>query len=254
MMDTRRLSYIACSVFYAPIMGGTPTVLSEHLNFNNNNVYSKSLIVDINEEGMEIPVIARIAIEGIIAGYMSNPSTHKSRRIVIPLYDNADPVERRTFDSLIRTFFMTDFRMRLQKCTTGAGDVYYGGRGIILDSEFNPLLMCTLSTKMVRINDTSKMVYHRPICHISPRLFTQTDKIITKGIIKKLIPIYSSTTIKSSTSAIFTRNPVDETVKIIIDDFDDLFISPVKPTPSTCNNETLNKCLVDNLEEIMSLL
>ena len=45
-----------------------------------------------------------------------------------------------------------------------------------------------------------------------------------------------------------------EKVKVIIDNFDRFFIKPVKPTPSTCSNDILNKCLVDNIEDIMMLI
>ena len=38
------------------------------------------------------------------------------------------------------------------------------------------------------------------------------------------------------------------------DNFDKFFIEPIKPTPSACFNDTLNECLIDNIEDIMMLL
>ena len=43
-------------------------------------------------------------------------------------------------------------------------------------------------------------------------------------------------------------------VEVVIDDFSKFFITPIAPTPSKCSNGALNKCLNDNIEDILYLL
>ena len=61
---------------------------------------------------------------------------------LLPLYDNAPSQECRTFDSIITQLFTVGYGKRLQKVTTNKGEVYYGGKGIIFDESYTPLLLC----------------------------------------------------------------------------------------------------------------
>ena len=99
------------------------------------------------------------------------------------------------------------------------------------------------------------MSYYRPMCHVSPKVFMEPDKLINKGIIKKLIPFYTNTDIIFPPSRnVFVSNPDDRRVKVVVDKFDEFFVRPVKPEPSTCTNGSLNDCLIENIEEILSLV
>ena len=134
--------------------------------------------------------------------------------------------------------------------------MYYGGKGIILDGNFNPLLLCTLLARIVKEEGGDVLTYYRPVCHINPKVFIESDKLVNKGIIKKLIPYYSNydTCFPRGIRRNTNNDPESEKVKVIIDDFSHLFIEPVKPTPSSCSNESLNQCLVDNVEDILALI
>ena len=179
------------------------------------------------------------------------------KKIILPLYDNALSQERRTFDGIITQLFVNvDYGKRLQKIITSKGEVYYGGKGIIFDESYTPLLLCTLIARNVHTEDNNDtMVYYRPVCHISPKVFLEPNKLINKGIIKKLIPCYTSRDINLPRSTYrFSNNIENMKVKVIVDNFNKFFVEPIKPTPSACSNDALNECLIDNIDDIMMLI
>ena len=232
-----------------------PTQLERELSLDSNNVFRRSLIIEVNDDEVEIPVIAREHFEKLVSDNMAYPAIMGIKRIILPLYDNAPSQERRTFDSIIMQMFNNvRFDMRLQKITTSKGEVYYGGRGIIFDESYAPLLLCTLTARKVHTEEGgNSMVYYRPVCHVSPKVFLESDKLINKGIIKKLIPFYTSEEV-SLPNHMFGVNPESKKVKVVIDNFDKFFIEPIKPTPSATTNDALNECLIDNMDDIMMLI
>ena len=231
-----------------------PTQLERELSLDSNNVFRRSLIIEVNDE-MEIPVIAREHFEDLVLEKINYPLAVGTKRIILPLYDNAPSQERRTFDSIIMQMFNNvRFDMRLQKITTSKGEVYYGGKGIIFDESYAPLLLCTLTARKVHTEESgNSMVYYRPVCHVSPKVFLESDKLINKGIIKKLIPFYTSKEV-SFPNCMFGVNPESKKVKVVVDNFDKFFIEPIKPTPSAITNDALNECLIDNMDDIMMLI
>lgn len=234
---------------------GNASQLASNLSLENNNVFSRSLVIKVDDDEMEIPVIGREHFERCISNNLDLSTGVKIKNIILSLYDNAPSQEKKTFDSIIRYLFTTvGYDKRLQKIVTSKGDIYYGGKGIIFDKDFTPLLLCTLTARKVTRNNYSIMAYYRPICHINPRVFLESDKLINKGIIKKLIPCYTNNTVSFPRITSFDNNPENRKVKVIVDDFDKFFIKPVKPNTSTCFNDTLNECLIDNMEDIMMLV
>ena len=231
-----------------------PTQLERELSLDSNNVFRRSLIIEVNDE-MEIPVIAREHFEDLVLEKINYPLAVGTKRIILPLYDNASSQERRTFDSIIMQMFNNvGFNMRLQKITTSKDEVYYGGKGIIFDESYAPLLLCTLAARKVHTEESgNSMVYYRPVCHVSPKVFLESDKLINKGIIKKLIPFYTSKEV-SFPNYKFGVNPESKKVKVVVDNFDKFFIEPIKPTPSAITNDALNECLIDNMDDIMMLI
>lgn len=222
--------------------------LREELNLDSNNVFRKNLIVDLEGEELEIPVIARIHCETILT---TPEIPQQVQKIVLPLYDNLYSITKRTFDSVIRQFFAgVSFSDRLQKITTAKGEVYYGGKGIILDKDLAPILLCTLKARKDYGEYMNTITYYRPVCHISPKVFTESTSLMNKGIIKRVIPFYTTENVALPDSYMCRSAIRSSTVEIIIDDFSRFFVEPVKPTPSTCSNEILNQCLVDNLDDI----
>ena len=251
-----RFTYKVMGVFNS-IEYGNPDKLERHLSLDSNNVFRKSLVIEVNNDEIEIPVIAREHFEGLISDNMTYPTIMGIKRIILPLYDNTPSQERSTFNSIIAQLFTNvGYGQRLQKITTNKGEVCYGGKGIIFDENYTPLLLCTLTARSVHTEDNDNtMVYYRPVCHVSPKVFLESDKLINKGIIKKLIPYYTNRDINPPRSNYdFSSNLEDRKVKVIVDDFNKFFIEPIKPTPSTCSNDALNECLIDNMDDIMMLI
>ena len=232
-----------------------PTQLERELSLDSNNVFRRSLIIEVNDDEVEIPVIAREHFEDLVLEKINYPLAVGTKRIILPLYDNASSQERRTFDSIIMQMFNNvGFNMRLQKITTSKDEVYYGGKGIIFDESYAPLLLCTLAARKVHTEESgNSMVYYRPVCHVSPKVFLESDKLINKGIIKKLIPFYTSEEVRFP-NCMFGVNPESKKVKVVVDNFDKFFIEPIKPTPSATTNDALNECLIDNMDDIMMLI
>lgn len=251
-----RFAYSIIGVFSSS-ESDNPTHLEENLSLDSNNVFRKSLVIEVNNNEVEIPVIAREHFEKLVSDNMAYPAIMGIRRIILPLYDNAPSQERRTFDSIIaRLFTDVGYGKRLQKINTNKGEVYYGGKGIIFDESYTPLLLCTLTARSVYTEDNGNtMVYYRPVCHVSPKVFLESDKLINKGIIRKLIPYYTSRDINfPRNNYSFSSNPEDRKVKVIVDSLDKFFVEPVKPTPSAYANDALNECLIDNIDDIMMLI
>ena len=254
MEFSARFSLGVRSVFNSMDRGSTGQLVRE-LSLDSNNVFRRSLVIEINDDEVEIPVIAREHFESLVLDKIDYPLVVGTKRIILPLYDNALSQERRTFDSIIMQMFNNvRFDMRLQKITTNKGEVYYGGKGIIFDESYAPLLLCTLTARRGHTEEGgNSMVYYRPVCHVSPKVFLESDKLINKGIIKKLIPLYTSREV-SFPNYKFGSNPESKKVKVVVDNFDKFFIEPIKPTPSATTNDALNKCLIDNIDDIMMLI
>ena len=236
---------------------GNPDQLEMNLSLDSNNVFRRSLVIEVNNDEVEIPVIARVHFEKLISYNMSHPTIMGIKRIILPLYDNTPSQERKTFDSIITQLFTNVmYGKRLQKIITNKGEVYYGGKGIIFDRSYTPLLLCTLTARSVHTEDDGNtMVYYRPVCHVSPKVFLEPDKLVNRGIIKKLIPCYTSNDVNSPLDNYgFSSDLEDKKVQVIVDNFDKFFIEPIKPTPSTCSNYALNECLIDNIDDIMMLI
>lgn len=251
-----RFVYNAIGVF-RNVDGFLGSELRRELSLDSNNVFRRSLVVEVNDDEVEIPVIAREHFEKLVSDNLIYPITTRIQKIILPLYNNAPDQERRTFDSIIKQLFTNvGYSLRLQKITTSKGEVCYGGKGIIFDESYTPLLLCTLTAKSVHTEDNrNTMVYYRPVCHISPKVFLESNKLINKGIIKKLIPCYTNRDVNfPRDNYSFSSNPEDKRVKVIVDNFDKFFIKPVKPILSTCPNDALNECLIDNIEDIMMLI
>ena len=123
MEFTPRFARNIMSVFNS-IESGNPDQLEMNLSLDSNNVFRRSLIIEVNNDEVEIPVIAREHFEELVSDNMAHPAIIRIKRIILPLYDNAPSQERRTFDSIITQLFTNViYGERLQKITTNKGEV-----------------------------------------------------------------------------------------------------------------------------------
>ena len=222
---------------------------------DKHNVFNRMLVIDVSSDEIEVPVFVRSVVETTVRNGFEHPHTRQVGKIVIPMYVNTNNQSKRTADSIVIGFFSrVDFSQRLQKVTTSKGEVYYGGKGIILDRDFNILLLCTIVCRKIKYGGGQAMSYYKPIVHVSPQVFLRGESLMDKSILKKIIPFYISHNIDSVNTRAFFRNDIPEGTKpqILIDDVNGFIEKPVKPTPQKCSDDVLNQLLIDNIDDVLN--
>lgn len=229
--------------------------------FDKHNVFNLGLKVDVRDDTFEIPVIGTRHFESLFINSCSytedgNGLSFKRNNlneIIFPLFSGGSTYGKRTFDSIIKAFFFqTPMHHRLRKITTNKGDIFYGGRGIVLDNNYVPLLLCNMEMKKINSGTLSgKILYIRPVLRVSPIVFERND-IICKGIVKKLIPIFSNEQLYMPTdkSSFKSRCPFS-TARVLVDDLGKFFVKPAPPASVGTINEDLNKCLEEHIDEVL---
>lgn len=218
--------------------------LNGSIALDRNNVFNKLCVIDLTGDTIEVPVFAKTVVEDTI---INSSSTTK---VVLPLYSNSNTYNRRTADSIIRSFFIRgNLTERLQKVVTNKNEVYYGMRGIILDEHFNPLIMATISL------DRESKMYKKVTIYIHPEVFLNTNGLIHKSIIKKIIPFYISYNEDLSYRGRRAYYRLESSVRpqVVIEDAAKKFIqSPNRPSPQSCTDDKLNQLMIENIDEILN--
>ena len=88
-----RFAYSVMGVFNSN-ESGNPDQLGMNLSLDSNNVFRRSLVIEVNNDEVEIPVIARGHFERLVSDKMAYPTIMGIKRIILPLYDNAPSQER----------------------------------------------------------------------------------------------------------------------------------------------------------------
>lgn len=224
---------------------------SNNQTFEESKIYKHVLSIDISKDTIEIPILFRRTIAEDFFRNVADIGSSNKTKVLISLYTTIPSQERRTSRTILNQFFsiMSD-GSRLVKITTSKGNVYYGGKGIILDDDFKPLILLTIKTEK---SDTVNFIkYTRFICHVSPRIFEKQDEMFVKYIIKKVFPVLAKYEFDFPTDS-FSEPGDNARFKIVIDDFDEIFfISPVQPKPEDIEKDTFNQVLVDNVDEIIA--
>lgn len=194
-------------------------------DYLNLPVCSSNIIINLNNDYIEMPACISTSI------LVNNWSISGIEKLIAPIIIT----QRTELSTFNKAFLMANslsnsnvYKIQLKNC------YYYMGRGIILDINLQPLMLCTTKIK----KDTLQSIEH--ICRINPIVFSNED-IVSKNIIKQIIPYFSS--------KLHTEIPR----KIIIGDISNFF-DYTTPINSTSPNEDLNQCLVDNIDEILSLV
>ena len=230
-------------------------VTNMETTLDKHNAFNRLFVIDVSSDEIEVPVFARYSVESVIINKFEFPSIKCVDKIVIPMYVNTPNQSRRTADSIVSDFFLrTSFNRRLQKVITNKGEVYYGGKGIILDKDFNILLLCTIICKKIEYRGEQVMSYYKPIIHVSPQVFLKGESLICKSILKKIIPFYVLHNIDSVTTHAYFKSDIPEGTKpqILIDDVNKFIENPTKPTPQKCSDEVLNQLLMDNIDDVLN--
>lgn len=244
MNYTRKYTDILKGVFCNCDNSGIYNItINTNTRLDNHNVFNKMFVVNICSNSIEIPIFARYYVEKTLLYNNENPLSQYNK-IVIPLYVNAPVLYKRNIDCAVRDLFSrVCFNNRLQKVITSKDEIYYGAKGIILDKDFNILLLCTI----FNIVDEFNAKHTECRIYINPRVFLDEKESMYKTIIRKIIPFYISHDVRLHSYA------YRETYKprIIIDDVSSFIETPANPSIQECLEDTFSQFLIDNLDSIL---
>ena len=161
-----------------------------------------------------------------------------SLREIIPLFTSSTSIsERKTFGPLLRELSLITRIGELNRVRDKDGNLYYGMRGLILNSNLEPLVLSTI--RFHRELSTTKEI----ILRVSPKVFN-SDNVICKGIQKYLIEYCSTTSRYFSIVNDFT------TMTVIINNDIDKFIRHAKAPTNINVNEEIQQLLIDNIDKL----
>lgn len=220
-----------------------------------HDILNGYICTDVNHTGsFEVPMAMLPYLETILA----QPKI-KWKQIAMPLYYEGTAIKN-TSDAIIRWFFRetpVDSK-RLSKVTTGKGEVYYGGNGMIFDQHMKPLVLYTATVTGM----TPVTVSHRPVrmkatisalnVRVSPQVLLKDD-ILKKSIISKAIPSLVSKSFTSIRGVMFSK---PTTPKIIIEDLSEWIKRPAKVGSPQTFKEDMQKFLSreDIVQDIIGCL
>lgn len=168
----------------------------------------------------------------------------KEYRLLTGLWYNRIGSDKRTSSSIIKTISTAGASSNLIKIVTCSRTVYYGGPGLILDSDYKPLMMYGFKMHM---NKTScEFIIDSPICYISPKVFLNTD-ILSKYIVKCIIPSIISR--NTPLPRYYTYNHYMKCC-IIIDDMSEFFLYPEKPGDTSTIKDDMWRIITENRDEL----
>lgn len=219
-------------------------MISENIKNNINSflcITSSSLrSTDIPLLGTENNQFSMYIINHIFNGEITESSIYNSvsLREIIPLFTSSTSInERKTFGPLLKELSLIKRVGELNRVRDKDGNLYYGMRGLILNSNLEPLVLCTI--RPPRISSATKEL----ILRVSPKVFN-SDNVVCKGIQKYLIEYCSTVSRYFSIVNGFT------TMTVIINNDIDKFIRHVKAPTSINVNEEIQQLLVDNIDKL----
>lgn len=161
-----------------------------------------------------------------------------SLREIIPLFTSSTSInERKTFGPLLKELSLIKRIGELNRVRDKDGNLYYGMRGLILNSNLEPLVLCTIRPS--RESSATKEL----ILRVSPKVFN-SDNVVCKGIQKYLIEYCTTVSRYFSIVSGFT------TMTVIINNDIDKFIRHVKAPTNINVNEEIQQLLVDNIDKL----
>lgn len=221
-------------------------IAPSNLQLDNTGIFTKFLVVDLKKEEFEIPCFCRDSICRAIHKNLNYPLLYNYEKVVIPLYSNNILLTKRTGDAIINCLF-NNTTLNLSLLKDSKDNKYYGTRGLILSGNYTPLFLTTITCKSIKDNDKKSVCFLRTNVRINPTVL-DSNNVLEKSIVKKLLNFYSTTEIDLyRTNGVDLRNK--KTARIIIDNFDEFFVSPVTPKVGECNNDILNDILVNNIKD-----
>ena len=219
-------------------------MISENIK-NNINTFLNIMPASLHSTGIPLLGTENNQFSMYMTNYIFNGEvTEKpvnnslSLRDVIPLFTSSTSInERKTFGPLLKELSFIRGAGELNRVRDKDGNLYYGMRGLILNSNLELLVLCTL--RPPRISSATTEL----ILRVSPKVFNR-DNIVCKGIQKYLIEYCSTVYRYFSIVSGFT------TMTVIINNDIDKFIRHVKAPTNINVNEEIQQLLVDNIDKL----
>lgn len=209
-----------------------------------SNVFGKFVTVKCLGNLINVPLFCRYSIEKLLMSldFLGDEFENIAININVEGNYSLEGEEEKSAYAIIKKFF-TSYRLNtLKKGKTVNGEIYYGGRGIILDSNFNPLFFAFATI------DTSNLYsYNKIIIYIDKKVHDSKDSV-SKEIVKKLIPYYSNTPVYLFTS----HNSFRRTLfpEIIITDLSNFIKTVDIPKYTTNLQNELTEVVINNIDEV----
>lgn len=219
-------------------------MISENIKNNINNfLYITSAIprsTDIPLLGTENNQFSIYITNHIFNGEVTESPIYNSLslREIIPLFTSSISInERKTFGPLLKELSLITRIGELNRVRDKDGNLYYGMRGLILNSNLEPLVLSTIRSHR-ELSATKEI-----ILRVSPKVFN-SDNVVCKGIQKYLIEYCSTTSRYFSIVNNFT------TMTVIINNDIDKFIRHAKAPTNINVNEEIQQLLIDNIDKL----
>ena len=219
-------------------------MISENIKNNINNfLYITSATprsTDIPLLGTENNQFSIYITNHIFNGEVTESPIYNSLslREIIPLFTSSNSInERKTFGPLLKELSLITRIGELNRVRDKDGNLYYGMRGLILNSNLEPLVLSTIRSHR-ELSATKEI-----ILRVSPKVFN-SDNVVCKGIQKYLIEYCSTTSRYFSIVNDFT------TMTVIINNDIDKFIRHAKAPTNINVNEEIQQLLIDNIDKL----
>ena len=219
-------------------------MISENIKNNINNFLyitsATSRPTDIPLLGTENNQFSIYITNHIFNGEVTESPIYNSLslREIIPLFTSSNSInERKTFGPLLKELSLITRIGELNRIRDKDGNLYYGMRGLILNSNLEPLVLSTIRSHR-ELSATKEI-----ILRVSPKVFN-SDNVVCKGIQKYLIEYCSTTSRYFSIVNDFT------TMTVIINNDIDKFIRHTKAPTNINVNEEIQQLLIDNIDKL----
>lgn len=168
----------------------------------------------------------------------NNSSIHNPVEVFIPLNTPIHIQRYATIDPILRTLCRYSSYTRLNGVSNTKGNVYYGSNGLILDKDFNPLV---LVTRKVHWDDNGVIHYGNFTVHLHPNIFINDKDPLCHSIATKGITFFLTQLIVWDC----------EKAKVVIDDCSNFVTKPNEPDITKASTKYYNTLLKRNINDVL---
>lgn len=230
-------------IFISNVQEGN-TALPYGIEVGENNIFDRFIVIDIKED-TEVPIFLKTAFEKYLRDVKSNYYSLvrkdklslfvKPTNFIVSLYTSREPILKKTGDSIINYCVQTTFNDRLISFKIVDDSLYYGTKGLIINSDNKTLMLATVKFRIMQ--DYSHVTSDQRV-YLNPSIFINKD-LVSKTILSKIVPVF------------IEDNRTNNTISLLIEDKSDVIQRPIKPYNYNIN-EDLQSMLRDNLDYIVS--